>query len=87
MEIDLNSQMDRNLDLESQIQNAQSVKELTIKALVSEGLISKEEGSKFIGQYQIIVTKKSLFKQMFDSIFKGRKEGIYYYDVVKIIKL
>jgi hypothetical protein len=87
MEIDLNSKMDRNLDLESQIQNAQSVKELTIKALVSEGLISKEEGLMFSGQYQIIVTKKNLFKQMFDTIFQGRKEGIYYYDVVKIIKL
>jgi hypothetical protein len=54
---------------------------------VSEGLISKEEGLMFSGQYQIIVTKKNLFKQMFDTIFKGRKEGIYYYDVVKIIKL
>jgi hypothetical protein len=87
MEIDLNSKMDRNLDLESQIQNAQAVKELTVKALVAEGLISKEEGLMFSGQYQIIVTKKNIFKQMFDIIFKGRKEGIYYYDVVKIIKL
>jgi hypothetical protein len=86
MEIDLNSSADPNIDLESQIQNAQAVKELTVQAMISEGLISKEAGSAFIDQYQVIVTKKSLFKRMFSGLFKNRKENIYYYDIVKIIK-
>jgi len=86
MEIDLNSSTGSNIDLESQIQNAQAVKELTVQAMISEGLISKEAGSAFIDQYQVIVTKKSLFKRMFSGLFKNRKENIYYYDIVKIIK-
>ncbi len=86
MEIDLNSSAGSNIDLESQIQNAQAVKELTVQAMISEGLISKEAGSAFIDQYQVIVTKKSLFKRMFSGLFKNRKENIYYYDIVKIIK-
>lgn len=71
---------------ETEIFNANLVRDAVINALLTEGMISEKDAIKFLGNYSVILTNKSWFRSVFDKLYKKNddKDG-FYYKVVKFI--
>lgn len=74
-------------DKDQIIQTMNQSKEITVGALITEGLLSEEEGKKFLKQYAIIMVQRKTLGEWIESVlFRNIKEkGIGIYRVVKIV--
>lgn len=53
------------LDLDTNVKNANTIKELVLDKLYNDKVITKEVHTKYKDKYQIILFKKSWFKSLF----------------------
>jgi membrane peptidoglycan carboxypeptidase len=72
-------------EIEGFTENANSVKELVLSKLYTDGIITMEQYNEYCDLYQVIVIKSSWFKK-WKSIFKPNEkkdEGVYQFKYVK----
>jgi len=66
------------LEMESETQNAQTIKELVLSRLYQDDVITDEQFDKYASEMQIIVVKAGWFKRWFDKFRKNDKDGYIY---------
>lgn len=75
------------LSIETDTQNANKIKELVVGSLISQGLLTDEDGMDYVERFHVIIYKGSWFKRFFDKYVKndGSKNiNGYYYRVVEL---
>lgn len=71
------------MEMEQDIQNYNTVKELVIQKLVDEGLLNEEDGVDFVDRCQVVVIKNGWFKRWCSKFSKGT-ENMY---TVRILEM
>lgn len=74
-----------HLNMGSHINDANIVKDVVVKAMVTEGYISEDKAYEFISKYYVTITRESWYKRLFQNVFKNRTANGWYYDVVKFV--
>ena len=62
------------VEMERDVQNYNTVKEIVVAKLIDEGLISQEDGEDFVDRCQVIVIKNGWFKRWCSKFSKGNEE-------------
>ena len=62
------------MEMEQDVQNYNVVKELVIRKLIEEGLISGEDGEDFMERCQVVVVKNGWFKRWCSKFAKGTED-------------
>lgn len=73
--------------LEENIQNANTVKEIVVGKLIDEGLLTNDEGTKFVEEFQIILVKRRWFTRWFNKLKLNSPDANsneYEYRIVKL---
>lgn len=71
------------LNLDSHIKNANSVKEIVISRLLTDGVISEEKAKEYTEKWQIIIFKSNWFKRWFSIFRKDSDLNEYIFKFVK----
>lgn len=72
-----------NLTVDQLTEELNTGKEIFVKAMLREGVITKEQ-TEIMNSYAIVLAKKGFFGSLWDKIFK--KDDSPYYFIVKIIR-
>jgi hypothetical protein len=74
------------LTLESDIKNANKIKDIVVNSLIKEGLISQNDGMDYVERFQVLIYKGSWFKRFFDKYIKNDTINIdgYFYRIVEM---
>jgi len=76
-------QIDQNLiSLESDILNANAVKEIVIERLLQDNIINEEQAKIYVEKWQVIVFKKGWFTRWL-GVFKKGESSDYSYKFVR----
>ena len=77
---------EQSLKIESDIKNANKVKDIVVNSLIKEGLISEDDGMDYVERFQVLIYKGSWFKRFFDKYIKNDTNRIdgYFYRVVEM---
>jgi len=76
--------IDGNLvNMPNDIKNAQQIKDLVLKKLTEEGIITTTQRDEYTKDYQILIIKKSWWSN-WKTIFNTNNEDGWYYRLVKI---
>jgi hypothetical protein len=77
---------EQGLTIESDIKNANKVKDIVVNSLIKEGLISEDDGMDYVERFQVLIYKGSWFKRFFDKYIKNDTNRIdgYFYRVVEM---
>ena len=71
------------LNIDNDIKNAQAIKNIVLSVLVNNEIISKENSEVYFRDYQIIIIKKSWWRD-WKKIFGKDSDDGYHYKFVKI---
>ena len=77
---------EQSLTIESDIKNANKVKDIVVDSLIKQGLISQDDGMDYVERFQVLIYKGSWFKRFFDKYIKNdtnRLDG-YFYKIVEM---
>lgn len=74
------------LDLESQMQNYNKVKDLILSKLVDEGLLDQDDANEFSDRCQVLLYKGKWFSKWFDKNMKTESNNseAYYMRVIEM---
>ena len=62
------------MEMEQDVQNYNTVKEIVVQKLMDEGLLNEEDGMDFIDRCQVIVVKNGWFKRWCSKFSKGTED-------------
>lgn len=65
------------LNINAHIGDANSAKEIVLKRLLMDGIISNEQAEHYSTAWQIIIIKKSWFQRYYDKYMKGQDDGYF----------
>ena len=74
------------LNIESDTQNANQIKDLVVISLIKQGLISEEDGADYVERFHVMIYKGTWFKRFFNKYVKNDTNKIdgYFYKVVEL---
>jgi len=70
------------LEIQSYVENANHVKEITLNRLLVDNIINNEQAKEYAEKWQIMVIKKSWFKRWTEA-FGEKLKGDYIYKFVR----
>lgn len=72
------------LSLETDMENYNKVKNITVFRLVEEGYLSEEEAVEFIERCQVMMYKGTWFSRWFDKNMKDSKKDGWYLKIIEM---
>ena len=71
------------LNIEANIENANSVKELVLGRLLADKVITEEQAKEYLEKWQVLIIKRSWFERWMQVFGGGKDKNAYAYKYVR----